>query len=148
MSRWSRQTPRPAAAPAGTSCALAYAKEKFGGDEAKIRDFIGKIYANALKNGLPAGAREATIAFTERKLGDVSINWEDEALLVKKKNPDDYEIVTPSVSILAEPPVSVIDGNVDRHNTRKQATAYLEQLYTPEGQEIVARTSTARGIRR
>ena len=119
--------------------AWAYAKEKFGGDEAKIRDFIGKIYANALKNGLPAGAREGTIAFTERKLGDVSINWENEALLVKSKNPNDYEIVTPSVSILAEPPVTVVDGNVDRHNTRKQATAYLEYLYTPEGQEIVAK---------
>jgi sulfate transport system substrate-binding protein len=119
--------------------AWAYAKEKFGGDEARIREFIGKIYSNALKNGLPSGAREGTIAFTERKLGDVSINWENEALLVKNKNPDDYEIVTPSVSILAEPPVSVIDANVDHHNTRKQATAYLEYLYTPEGQEIVAK---------
>jgi sulfate/thiosulfate-binding protein len=119
--------------------AWAYAKEKFGGDEAKIRDFIGKIYANAMKNGLPAGAREGTIAFTERRLGDVSINWENEALLVKNKNPDAYEIVTPSVSILAEPPVTVVDANVDRHHTRSQATAYLEYLYTPEGQEIVAK---------
>lgn len=119
--------------------AWAYAKEKFGTDDAKIRDFISKIYGNALKNGLPAGAREGTISFTERKLGDVSINWENEALLVKNKNPNEYEIVTPSVSILAEPPVAVIDANVDHHNTRKQATAYLEYLYTPEGQEIVAR---------
>ena len=119
--------------------AWAYAKEKFGGDESKIRDFIGKIYGNALKNGLPAGAREGTIAFTERKLGDVSINWENEALLVKNKNPNDYEIVTPSVSILAEPPVTVVDANVDRHKSRNQATAYLEYLYTPEGQEIVAK---------
>jgi sulfate transport system substrate-binding protein len=119
--------------------AWAYAKEKFSGDETKILDFIGKIYGNAIKNGLPAGAREGTIAFTERKLGDVSINWENEALLVKGKNPDDYEIVTPSVSILAEPPVTVVDANVDRHNTRKQASAYLEYLYTPEGQEIVAK---------
>lgn len=119
--------------------AWAYAKEKFGGDEARIRDFLGKVYGNALKNGLPAGAREATIAFTERKLGDVSINWENEALLVTKKNPGDYEIVTPSLSILAEPPVAVVDANVDRHKTRSQATAYLEYLYTPEGQEIVAK---------
>jgi len=119
--------------------AWAYAKEKFAGDEAKIRSFLGKIYGNALKNGLPAGAREGTIAFTERKLGDVSINWENEALLVKGKNPDDYEIVTPSVSILAETPVAVIDGNVDRHKTRNQATAYLEYLYSPEGQEIIAK---------
>jgi sulfate transport system substrate-binding protein len=119
--------------------AWAYAKEKFGGDEVKIREFVGKIYANALKNGLPAGAREGTIAFTERKLGDVSITWENEALLAAGRNPGDYEIVTPSVSILAEPPVAVIDANVDRHKTRKQATAYLEYLYTPDGQEIVAK---------
>jgi sulfate transport system substrate-binding protein len=119
--------------------AWAYAKEKFGGDDAKIREFIGKIYANALRNGLPAGAREGTIAFTERKLGDVSITWENEALLVKGKKPDDYEIITPSVSILAEPPVTVVDGNVEHHDSRKQATAYLEYLYTPEGQEIVAK---------
>ena len=74
-----------------------------------------------------------------RKLGDVSINWENEALLVKNKNPNDYEIVTPSLSILAEPPVTVVDANVDRHKTRKQATAYLEYLYTPEGQEIIGK---------
>jgi sulfate transport system substrate-binding protein len=119
--------------------AWAYAKGKFGGDDAKIREFVGKIYANALKNGLPAGAREGTIAFTERKLGDVSITWENEALLAAGRNPGDYEIVTPSVSILAEPPVAVIDANVDRHKTRNQASAYLEYLYTPEGQEIVAK---------
>lgn len=119
--------------------AWAYARQKFGGDDAKIRDFIGRIYANALKNGLPAGAREGTIAFTERKVGDVSINWENEALLVKGKNPNDYEIITPSLSILAEPPVTVIDENVDRHHTRNQATAYLEYLYSPQGQEIVAK---------
>lgn len=119
--------------------AWSYAKKKFGGDETKIRDFISKIYGNALKNGLPAGAREGTIAFTERKLGDVSINWENEALLVKNRNPNDYEIVTPSLSILAEPPVTVVDANVDQHKTRKQATAYLEYLYTPEGQEIIGK---------
>lgn len=119
--------------------AWAYAKKKFGGDEAKIRDFVAKIYRNALKNGLPAAARAGTIAFTERKLGDVSINWENEAMLIKKQNPSDYEIITPSVSILAEPPVTVIDANVDAKNTRKQAMAYLEYLYSPEGQEIIGR---------
>lgn len=118
--------------------AWAYAKKKFGNDEAKIREFVGQIYKNALKNGLPPAARAATIAFTERKLGDVSINWENEALLIKKKNPD-YEIITPSLSILAEPPVAVIDANVDAKNTRKQATAYLEYLYSPEGQDIIGR---------
>jgi sulfate/thiosulfate-binding protein len=119
--------------------AWSYAKKKFGGDEAAIRDFIGKIYKNALKNGLPPAARAGTIAFTERKLGDVSISWENEALLVKKQSPADYEIVTPSLSILAEPPVTVIDANVERHNTRKQATAYLEYLYSPEGQNIIGK---------
>ena len=118
--------------------AWSYGLKKFGGDEAKIRDFLGKIYKNALKNGLPPAARAGTIAFSERKLGDVSISWENEALLVKKQNPD-YEIITPSVSILAEPPVTVVDGYVDRHNTRKQATAYLEYLYTPEGQDIIGK---------
>ena len=118
--------------------AWSYGLKKFGGDEAKTREFLGKIYKNALKNGLPPAARAGTIAFTERKLGDVSISWENEALLVKKQNPD-YEIITPSVSILAEPPVTVVDGYVDRHNTRKQATAYLEYLYTPEGQDIIGK---------
>lgn len=118
--------------------AWAYAKKKFGGDENKIREFVGQIYKNAIKNGLPPAARAATIAFTERKLGDVSINWENEALLIKKKNPD-YEIITPSLSILAEPPVTVIDANVDAKNTRKQATAYLEYLYSPEGQDIIGK---------
>ena len=118
--------------------AWAYAKKKFGGDDAKIREFVGQIYKNAIKNGLPPAARAATIAFTERKLGDVSINWENEALLIKKQNPD-YEIVTPSLSILAEPPVAVIDANVDAKNTRKQATAYLEYLYSPEGQDIIGK---------
>ena len=119
--------------------AWSYAKQKFGGDDAKIREFISKVYANAIKNGLPACAREGTIAFTERNLGDVSINWENEALLVKSKNPDDYEIVTPSISILAEPPVAVVDANVDRHDTRKEAKAYLEYLYTPEAQDIIGK---------
>jgi sulfate transport system substrate-binding protein len=119
--------------------AWAYARKKFAGDESKIRDFVGKIYRNALKNGLPAAARAGTITFTERKLGDVSISWENEALLVKAKNGGEYEIVTPSVSILAEPPVTVIDANVDAKNTRKQATAYLEYLYSPEGQDIIGR---------
>lgn len=119
--------------------AWAYARKKFAGNEAQIHDFVGKVYRNALKNGLPAAARAGTIAFTERKLGDVSICWENEALLLKSKNGGEYEIVTPSVSILAEPPVTVIDANVDAKNTRKQATAYLEYLYSPEGQDIIGR---------
>lgn len=119
--------------------AWSYAKKHFGADEQKIRDFIAQIYKSAQKNGLPAGARAATINFTERKLGDVAISWENEALMIKKLHPDDYEIMIPSVSILAEPPVTVVDGNVDRHNTRKEADAYLEYLYSPEGQEIIGK---------
>lgn len=119
--------------------AWAYAKKKFDGDEGKTREFVAKIYKNALKNGLPAGARAGTISFSERNLGDVSITWENEALLLKKLNGDKYEIVTPSISILAEPPVTVIDANVDQHHTRKQATAYLEYLYSPEGQDIIGK---------
>ena len=119
--------------------AWSYASRKFGGDESKIREFIAKIYGRALKNGLPSSARAATIAFTERKLGDVSISWEDEALQIQKLHGAEYEIITPSISILAEPPVTVIDANVDRHHTRRQATAYLEYLYTPEGQDIIGR---------
>ena len=119
--------------------ALSYAKQKFGDDPIKTNEFLGKIYKNSLKNGLPTGARAATINFTERALGDVAISWENEALLVKKLNDDKYEIITPSLSILAEPPVTVIDANVDQHNSRKEATAYLEYLYSPEGQDIIGK---------
>jgi sulfate transport system substrate-binding protein len=119
--------------------AWSYAKKHLGEDEQKIRDFLGKIYKSAQKNGLPAGARAATINFTERKLGDIAISWENEALMIQKLHPDDYEIVVPTLSILAEPPVTVVDGNVERHNTRKEATAYLEYLYSPEGQDIIGK---------
>lgn len=119
--------------------AWSYAKKHLGEEEQKIREFLGKIYRSAQKNGLPAGARAATINFTERKLGDIAVSWENEALMIQKLHPEDYEIVIPSMSILAEPPVTVVDGNVERHNTRKAATAYLEYLYSPEGQEIIGR---------
>lgn len=119
--------------------AYSYAAKKFAGDQQKIREFLGQLYKSALKNGLPSGARAATISFTERKLGDVIISWENEALLIKKLNGNDYDIVIPSISILAEPPVTVVDGNADRHHTRKEATAYLEYLYSPEGQEIIGK---------
>ena len=119
--------------------ALSYAKKKFAGDEGKIREFLGKIYKNALKNGLPTGSRAASISFTERKQGEVEIAFENEALLMKKLNGDNYDIITPSISILAEPPVTIIDANVDQHHTRKEATAYLEYLYSPDGQDIIGR---------
>lgn len=119
--------------------ALSYTNKRFGNNEEKAKAFLSLIYKNAIKNGLPTGARAATISFTERKLGDVAISWENEALLIKKLNGNDYEIVSPSISILAEPPVTIIDANVDHHNTRKQATAYLEYLYSPEGQDIIGK---------
>ena len=89
---------------------------------------------------LDSGARGSTTTFTERGIGDVLLAWENEAFLaVKELGPEKFEIVTPSISILAEPPVAVVDKVVDKKGTRKVATAYLQGLYTPEGQEIAAR---------
>jgi sulfate transport system substrate-binding protein len=89
---------------------------------------------------LDSGARGSTTTFTERGIGDVFISWENEAFLaVKELGPEKYEIVTPSLSILAEPPVTVVDKNVDKKGTRKVATAYLEYLYSAEGQEIAGK---------
>ena len=111
---------------------------KNGGTPASAKDFVKRIYANT--KVLDSGARGSTTTFVERGIGDVLIAWENEAYLaVKELGPDKFEIVTPSLSILAEPPVSVVDKVVDRRGTRKQAEAYLNYLYTPEGQEIAAR---------
>ena len=89
---------------------------------------------------LDSGARGATTTFVERGIGDVLIAWENEAYLaIKELGPDKFEIVTPSISILAEPPVSVVDKVADKRGTHKVAQAYLEYLYSPEGQEIAAR---------
>ena len=89
---------------------------------------------------LDSGARGSTVTFSERAIGDVLITWENEAYLVKKEFGDDkFDVVFPSQSILAEPPVAVVDKNVDKHGTRAVAQAYLEYLYTPEGQEIAAK---------
>jgi sulfate transport system substrate-binding protein len=118
--------------------AWGYGLRANGGDEAKARDFVAQLYRNVLV--LDSGARAATNTFVQRRQGDVLIAWENEALLAKnEEDGDKVEIVSPSVSILAEPTVSVVDGNVDRHGTRKEAEAYLRYLYTPEGQEIVAK---------
>lgn len=115
----------------------AYAKHKYGSDD-KAREFVKKIYAHAPV--LDTGARGATVSFVQRGLGDVLIAWENEAYLsLKEQGGDQLEIVTPSLSILAEPPVAVVDTNVDRKKTRKQATAYLEYLYSEEGQRIIAK---------
>jgi sulfate transport system substrate-binding protein len=109
-----------------------------GGDEAGARDLLTRIFKNVPI--LDTGARGSTVTFVERGIGDVLIAWENEALLaVQKLGRSKLEIVMPSVSILAEPPVAVVDKNAARHGTAELAKAYLEYLYTPEGQEIAAR---------
>ena len=118
--------------------AWGYALKQPGGNAESAKAFIKRVYANT--KVLDSGARGAATTFVERGIGDVLIAWESEAYLsVKELGADKFEIVTPSLSIMAEPPVSVVDKNVDKRNTRKVATAYLEYLYSPEGQEIAAR---------
>jgi sulfate/thiosulfate transport system substrate-binding protein len=116
--------------------AWGYAKRKLGDDKAQA--FVAKLYRNVPV--LDSGARGATTTFVQRGIGDVLIAWENEALLATEKlGKEQFEIVVPSVSILAEPPVSIVDKVVDKRGTRKVAQAYLDFLYTPEGQEIAAR---------
>ncbi|MBI4667102.1 MAG: sulfate ABC transporter substrate-binding protein [Nitrospinae bacterium] len=118
--------------------AWGYGLTKFGQDETKARDFLSRLYKNAPV--LDSGARGATTTFVKRSIGDVLLAWENEAYLaVKESGKDSFDIVTPSVSILAEPPVAVVDKVVERHKTREVASAYLEYLYSPEGQAIAAR---------
>src|SRR5215218_4021591 len=118
--------------------AWGYALERFQGDEAKVREFVGAIYKNVPV--LDTGARGSTMTFAQRGLGDVLISWENEAFLALKEfGEDKFEVVVPSLSILAEPPVSLVDGNVDAKGTRKVAQAYLEFLYTPKAQAIIAK---------
>ncbi len=117
--------------------AWGYALKKFGNDEARAEKFVSDLFKNVPV--LDSGARGALTTFVERGVGDVFLSWENEAFLaVKELGPDKFEIVVPSLSILAEPPVAVVDRNVDRKGTRAVAQAYLEYLYTPEGQEIAA----------
>ena len=116
--------------------AWGYAQRKYGPDKAK--EFVTKLYKNVPV--LDSGARGATNTFVERGLGDVLIAWENDALLsLKEFGADKFEIIYPSVSVQAEPPVSIVDKVVDRKGTRAVATAYLEYLYSPEGQEIAAK---------
>lgn len=118
--------------------AWGYALKQPGGNDAKARAFV-----SALLNNVPvldAGARGALVTFTQRGVGDVFISWENEALLAAKElGAGQFEIVTPSLSILAQPPVAVVDKVVDKRGTRAAATAYLQFLYTPEGQRLAAR---------
>jgi len=118
--------------------AWGYALHQNSGDEAKAREFVSKIYKNVPV--LDSGARGSTTTFVERGIGDVLIAWENEALLtVKKLKAGEFEIVAPSESILAEPPVTVVDKYAKKHGTEALAKAYLEFLYTPEAQRLVAK---------
>ena len=113
-----------------------YAKRKYGGD-AKAQEFVTKLYTNVPV--LDSGARGSSVTFAQRNQGDVFISWENEAHLLEKEFGSKVDIVYPSISILAEPPVTVVDKNVDRKGTRKVAEAYLQYLYSDEGQEIAGK---------
>jgi sulfate/thiosulfate-binding protein len=118
--------------------AWAWAEKAFSKDEAKIRNYIAAVLKNVPV--LDTGARGATTTFAQRGLGDVFLSWENEAFLVQKEfGEGKFDIVVPSLSILAEPPVTLIDGNVDAKGTRAPAQAYLEFLYAPKAQAIIAR---------
>jgi sulfate/thiosulfate-binding protein len=118
--------------------AWGYALRQNGNDESKAHDFMARLYKNVPV--LDTGARGATITFTRRKLGDVLIAWENEALLAANEvDAGEYEVITPMLSILAEPPVAIVDTVVDRRGTREAAEAYLKFLYSPEGQELAVR---------
>ena len=123
----------------GYLAAYGWALRQPGGNDAKARDYIAKVFRNVPV--LDAGARASTVTFVERGIGDVLIAWENEAqLALREFGAGRFEIVVPATSILAEPPVALVDKVVDKRRTRKVAQAYLEFLYTPAGQEIVARS--------
>ena len=117
--------------------AWAYALAQHGGNDASAKAFVTKLYKNVPV--LDSGARGSTTTFVERGIGDVEIAWENDAFLaVEKLGPGKFQIVRPSLSILAEPPVALVDSVVDKKGTRAVAQAYLEHLYSPEGQSIIA----------
>jgi sulfate transport system substrate-binding protein len=117
--------------------AWAYGR-KAGGSEAAAERYVSRLYANVPV--LDSGARGATTTFAERGIGDVLLAWENEAFLAEKEQGvGKFEIVAPSISVLAEPPVALVEANAKKHGTQALATAYLNFLYTPEGQEIIAR---------
>lgn len=114
--------------------AWGYADKTYNHDETQIKDYIKKLFQNVLV--LDSGARGATTTFVENGQGDVLLAWENEAYLSIKEHPEEYEIITPSISILAEPPVALVDKVVDDRGTREVATAYLEYLYSDAGQKL------------
>ena len=117
--------------------AWAYAEKAPGGNGQKAKDFVGNLYKHVPV--LDSGARASTITFTKRGIGDVLLSWENEAHLALKESPGQYDIIYPSRSIQAEPPVALLDKNVDKHGSRKVAEAFLNFLYTPEAQAIEGR---------
>ncbi|KQZ30618.1 MAG: sulfate transporter subunit [Mesorhizobium sp. 61-13] len=118
--------------------AWSWANTEYGGDEGKIKQFIANLYAHVPV--LDTGARGSTVTFAERELGDVLLAWENEAYLALDEfGADKFDIVIPPTSILAEPPVAIVDANVDAKGTRKVAEAYLSYLYSAEGQTIIAK---------
>ncbi len=112
-----------------------YTKEKYQNDETQMKDFVSKLYNNV--SVMDSGARGATTTFVENKQGDVLIAWENEALLTLEQYPDEYELITPSISILAEPSVAIVDENADKNGTQEAAKEYLEYLYTDEAQRLI-----------
>ncbi|WP_206077731.1 sulfate ABC transporter substrate-binding protein [Aquamicrobium sp. LC103] len=118
--------------------AWGWALKQFGGDEQKTREYVTELYKHVPV--LDTGARGSTTTFVQRGIGDVLLAWENEAFLaIEELGPDAFDIVVPSLSILAEPPVALVDGNVDAKGTREVATAYLEYLYSDVGQNIAAK---------
>ncbi len=117
--------------------AWGWALQTYGGDEAKTTKYIADLFKNVPV--LDSGARGASTTFIERGIGDVLINWENELLLATKEGGDKFEIVVPSLSILAEPTVALVDKNVDKKGTRQVAEAYLEYLYSEEGQDLAGK---------
>ncbi|WLV24860.1 sulfate ABC transporter substrate-binding protein [Aciduricibacillus chroicocephali] len=118
--------------------AWIYAKDKYNGDEQKIKGFMKNLFSNVA--ALDSGARGATTSFVERGIGDVLIAWENEAILsLEELDKNKFDIVAPSISILTEPPVAVVEKNADKNGNREVAEAYLKYLYTEEGQEIAAK---------
>jgi sulfate transport system substrate-binding protein len=117
--------------------AWAYASDKFDGNEPAVRAFVAKLYKNVPV--LDTGARGSTTTFVQRGIGDVFISWENEAFLAQKEFPGKFDIIVPSVSLRAEPPVAVVIGNTEKHGTTKIANAYLKYLYSPIGQKLAAK---------
>jgi len=117
--------------------AWAWAEKEFGGDQAKVLDYITRLFKNVPV--LDTGARGATTTFAQREIGDVFLSWENEAYLIEKEFPGKTEIVYPSLSILAEPPVAVVDKNAEKDGAAEAAKAYLEFLYTDEAQDLAGK---------